>query len=372
MKGFSPGKELFNSMHDKKGFDLRPKDLVFIRSTPIAFDSRSRRTLEFLEGLQFNVRILSWSREGVHSTNPDVYSRPTAYGAGVKNLRNHALFNFWLLRKLLKSKPEVIYAADSDSAISILIYHLFCSPKIILDEYDFLPNRINSKLFKLLIVTTDRLLKSIASLVIYPSRDRIQLYPDKSIVIPNTELGYTFENLPKSVNSIFYGGMLLHDRGLNLLVDFARNNPQWNITIVGFGPLTEFISEQSLQIVNLRYLGPLSHDELMIEASSHQYIWAMYDPSVKDNSKIASNKLSEAAYLEIEILSNFGIGLDYLQDQFSIARLIRYGNIEDLQNALEQKPKTEMQFQRFLKDYYNDVAAHGKKSLEFALERFVL
>lgn len=359
-------------MRVKKEFNLKQNDLIFIRSTPIEYDSRSRRTLEFLEGLQFNVRILSWSRERTQTSNPDVYSRTSEYGAGIRNLLNHAHFNFWLARKLFQTKPKIIYAADSDSAISILIYRLFHSPKIILDEYDFLPNRINSKVFKLVILTIDRLLKSLATLVIYPSLDRLQLYPDKSIVIPNTELEHTFENLPKSENSIFYGGMLLHDRGLNLLVDFARNNPGWHITVVGFGPLTDFISEQSRKIVNLRYLGPLSHRELMSEASSHQYIWAMYDPSVKDNSKIASNKLSEAAYLEIEILSNFDIGIDYLQDEFSIARLIRYGNIEDLQDVLGQKSKTEKQFQRFLTEYYNGVAEHGKKSLESILKRLVL
>jgi hypothetical protein len=62
-------------------------------------------------------------------------------------------------------------------------------------------------------------------------------------VVPNYS-GFKAQIKKRIPKSIFYGGVLLPDRGLELLLEYAKKNPDWNVTIVGYGPLQNFISDQ--------------------------------------------------------------------------------------------------------------------------------
>jgi hypothetical protein len=343
-------------------------NLAFIRSTQIEFDSRSQRTLKLLESINANVVVLSWDREVSDSDDLNTYRRKSRYGAGESSLPHHLNFNFWVFMKLRTIKPKVIYMADADTCLAVLTYRLFYPVDIILDEYDFLPNRITSRFLRFVIQLLDKILKKYSTLLIFPHPNRIVRHHAKSIVVPNYS-GFKAPIMERIQKSIFYGGVLLPDRGLDLLLEYAVKNPDWHVTIVGFGPLQNFVSDQSKVINNLQYLGPMSHPELLIKASENEFMWALYDPTVRDNQKIASNKFSEAAELELEIITNYSIGMDYLRDKYGIARLIKYGSLSDLQETLNQESSASRNFKNFLTNEYLLQTEEGRKILQEFLER---
>lgn len=342
--------------------------LIFIRSTQVEFDSRSQRTLKFFESINANVTVLSWDREESDSSHLNTYQRKSRYGAGIGNLPDHLNFNIWIFNKLRNIRPKIIYMADADTLLAVLMYRVLNPVVIIMDEYDFLPNRIKSRFFQFFILLLDKILKKVAQLMIYPHPNRIVSHHKKSIVIPN-QSGFRSQRAKRIPKSIFYGGVLLPDRGLNLLLEYAEKNPDWTITIVGYGPLQGIISEKSKEIGNLEYFGPMSHSELLIKASESEYMWALYDPNVKDNQKIASNKFSEAAELELKIITNYSIGMDYLRERYGIAHLIKYGSFRELQEVLKGDSHAIGDFQRFLTNEYSLQTQEGRKTLQQFLER---
>ena len=258
----------------------------------------------------------------------------TGGGEGSKILP--LLYVWFLIRlffKLLFSKEiekkTIIYTINFETAFITWVVSRIRHLHFIYDIWDeFAISHRFPKYVVRLIKRIDSRVRKASDLYIHVDANRYSEIDEgnkNSIIIYNSPFDYLKGKEEEVLydNSLAVTGWLNTTRGLYSILQFAKNNPDVRIIIVG-----EFIDksiyEEFARLNNVDYHHFMPQNDLFSLIKNVRGIFSLYDPSIEINRLAASNKLYDAMMLSIPVIVNEGILAASMVSKRNIGYIVNY------------------------------------------------
>ena len=340
--------------------DLRS---VLIRSTSGISEPRFNAANHFLVDLQTYVAQIVWARtatelQEVETENRWVYRLASGYGMGLRGYLRHFGFVFFIFRSLKVIHPKIIYSCDAETLLPAVIWGRLSSCIIIYDQFDPISMKSKNSFFGIFLDLMESFLVLFVDFRVTANISRVKKsQKSKWIELKNLfqinmstlDLNYWIQ--PKK---IFYGGVLLPDRGLREVAEIINSIEGWEFDIFGHGP--EFAELKKLASRNVRLYNSVPHSDLMSQARHANIYLAFYDPKFSHNRNTASNKLYEASQLGIPLLTNNEIELGSIVKNHSLGWVIDFADYNQILDVLRNFQKMNISelenIRQNLQDFY--------------------
>lgn len=214
-------------------------------------------------------------------------------------LRSVICYNFALVRELMARKPGLVHCSDIETMPAGVLYKWLSSARLIYNIHDNLAQRYNVPTWAQAVLSVvEGVAVRLSSTTLVPESFRRDTLPRwcraKIAVVRNTpaDPGVFPPGEIDGPIRLFFGGWLDEGRGLRYLMELAARNPDIEVTFAGEGS-PELIAE-ILATPRARYLGFVTHEEILAETARAHVVAAIYDPVRPINRYAASNKLAEA------------------------------------------------------------------------------
>lgn len=214
-------------------------------------------------------------------------------------LRSVARYNLALFKELRVRKPALVHCSDFETMPAGLLYRAISHARLIYNIHDNLAQRYNIPgAAQWALNFFEGVAVRLSSIALVPEvfrRDTLPGWARKKVaVVRNTPADPGFRDPPANSVPIrlFFGGWLDRGRGISLLLDLVRANEDFEITFAGDG--APDLVDEIRKTPRTRYLGFVTHEEIMEETARAHYVVALYDPVRPINRYAASNKLAEA------------------------------------------------------------------------------
>jgi glycosyltransferase involved in cell wall biosynthesis len=299
---------------------------VIVRSTPGWYEPRFCNAVDLLQVVNGpSIQVINWKRTENYNSivkAPEHSFRSEAeFGKGFLNYFKHLKFILHVYGCLKKMKPQLIYVCDFETFLPVYFWSLTHNAVIVYDQFDPIHAKTRSRIFGkcLYRIEIEALrkvkIKLTANISRIPKKERDNWIEMKNL-FPNHS-GVSENKLRKNRKILFYGGILQSDRLLINCIDVISVLEDWEMHIFGKGP--EFKKIEARQSSNVILHNETNHVELMTFAQQADLYLALYDPKIENNKFTASNKLYEAAQLQIPLITsmdtsigdtvrNFGLG----------------------------------------------------------------
>lgn len=333
--------------------------IVFLRSNPVAPDSRVEKEANTLLKAGFQVTILAWDRQSkyyirkstlrLRSGEVDIhrFGIPATFGGGIKrNFFPLLIFQIRLYKWLQKNKDsyDVIHACDFDTAYLAMKTARHFKKKLVYDIFDYYTDAFNVPGFlKNFVEKKEHKVINFADATIICSEQRQEQIrgtkPQKLVIIHNTpeQLDIndnpTPDNLVSSIIKIAYVGVLVEGRLIRELITVVKDNPKYELHIGGFGQLEGYIAEMAERYSNIIYYGRLPYQKTLELENSCDLMTAIYDPSVANHRYAAPNKFYEAIMLGKPLIMVKNTGMWEFVKRYDIGEVIEY-NLESLKSGI--------------------------------------
>lgn len=347
---------------------------VVVRSTSGVFEPRFMSIIKFLSEISADVTAIRWSRtvresEILEAHDPWVFKAQANYGGGFRNYYSHLKFMYFTYTSLKRIKPNVVYACDLDTLIPALVWRQRKSSLLIFDQFDPLSAKSGNPFLSRLLDRLELALSKKAHFRVTPNLNRISSdHANDWFEVKNLlelEKSTPMDQPSPKYLQLFYGGVLLKDRGLIALSAAVVAMPRWQFQVFGQGP--EFIELKAANHPRIMVKGLVDHKLLMQNAQEANIYAALYDPKFKHNQKTASNKLFEAAQLGIPLLAAKTTYLGEIVERFGLGWTIHYDNVEEIIGVLTKLENSESedmtQIKRNLQEYFEYQLISKKESL---------
>ena len=307
-----------NAPHQQNPGSSRSKLAVFARlgSRPIP---RVSRMMDEAKQLGFESVFLAARREeGL--AEEEVYAGhnvrrigpffPLLNGtSGWLYVRSVIGFNLALWSALRATRPALVHCSDIETMPAGILYRWVSGARLIYNIHDNLAQRYNiPRWAQSLLNQFEGFAVRMSSLALVPEEFRRDMLPrwsrGKVSVVRNTPADRGVAPPPAELSPVrlFFGGWLDKGRGLQQLLQLVRDNEDFELTLAGEG--SPELVEQIKQTPRTRYLGFVTHEEIMAETARAHVVTALYDPVRPINRFAASNKLSEALSCGRPVLVN--------------------------------------------------------------------
>lgn len=224
-------------------------------------------------------------------------------------VRSVIAYNRALFRELCRFRPQIIHCSDIETMPAGLLYKWRSGARLIYNIHDNLAQRYNVPGWAQFILNIpEGIAVRLSSVTLVPEAFRRDALPawcrGKVSVVRNmpVDRGVIPPGETGGPIRLFFGGWLDKGRGLQQLMALVRENEDFELTIAGDGA-PELVAEVG-DTPRARYLGFLTHDEIMAETARAHVVTALYDPSRPINRYAASNKLAEALACGRPVLVN--------------------------------------------------------------------
>jgi hypothetical protein len=256
-----------------------------------------------LQDSGFETFLLDWSPKanGLFHKN---YPKGRLYGRGLFNLSALVKFEFWVFQRLREIKPSVLVAIDSETFPAALSYKVFMKLKginifLILDLADPLPQKVNNPLLAYVAKVIENLFMRAANRTVFPSPSRIpKANKGDFLVVENVFISQAHSQelrmIPKIKGRVFYGGLLLKDRGLHQLVQLIKENKNLDALVCGYGEMESYIVKCSQEEPRIQFIGSADFTQISRFRAASQFSWCWYDQTNVNNVRHASGKLIES------------------------------------------------------------------------------
>jgi glycosyltransferase involved in cell wall biosynthesis len=327
------------------------KRVLFLRSNPIAPDPRVEKEASALSKANYQVRILGWDEKSSLPIREyrsfgiiERLRTPGRSSKGLGNLPQMLRFQMALLSYLWRNRKsyDIIHACDFDTILPALIIRFLLGKILIYDIFDFYADMVKylPASFRKAIRFLEIMAINLADGVILADEARLKQikgsHPKRLCFIYNSIPLAPDITLPKEPPPfrIAYVGILQRERGIFHLISLMEKHPEWELHIAGFGEDENFVREKAATLTNIHYYGRVAYEQaLKINSLSHA-MFATYDPSIPNHAYSSANKLFEAMALGKPIIVARGTNMDRTVAQYQLGRVVEYGNISELEEAL--------------------------------------
>ncbi|MFH7765916.1 hypothetical protein [Acinetobacter sp. BSP-28] len=350
--------------------------LFFIRSYIPDFDGKIQKYFNVLDTLDVSYRFIGWDRIGESKSNDKniLFKKKGYIGGGLKNFFNLILWNIFIFITLCKNhkKISIVQAIDLDTALTAFVFCKIFSKKMIFDIYDKYTDthRIKGKFKKILDKVENHLIKQSDLCILADEIRKKQHGIDLTNII-------VIENVPKEINisninsniqdnskiKIGYFGVLeKKHRGIEDLVNAIRKINNLELHIIGYGPLDNFIINQSNN--NIIFYGSASSKKGLSIMSRMDIIVGMYYKDVLNHLYAAPNKYYEHLMLGKAFLTTKDIPPGIKTEKFNTGWSIHEGedSLNDFFHSLVDKEQIKIKsinakkiWENHYKNYYEDV-----------------
>ena len=237
---------------------------------------------------------------------------------------------FWwyaIFRYLIKNNFDIIHVCGLHSYPPVIFAKFIKRYIIIYDIFDFLGESLpigTPRFIEKFVGDLERYLLRFADAVIIVDESRkIQIkdtkIPKLEIVMNCVSDKYYLNNYEKSNANftIFYGGMLSKNRGLNQIINVIKNNQDIKLVVAGSGEDEEEFENIFGLYSNIEFLGQISHDEAIKLTYQSNVVFGLYNPAIPINRLASPNKLFEAMMCRTPIIVN---------EETSMAEIVRKEN----------------------------------------------
>jgi glycosyltransferase involved in cell wall biosynthesis len=324
------------------------QSVVMVVSNAFRPDPRVYREAKSLVTHGFRVVVYAWDRECKYPLNEMVD------GILIKRIHLRSKYSsffasaitlplFWIFASLKMSSEKfgAIHCHDFDSVpVGLLVKALRRDVNLIYDAHEYYPAMVANQaphLFRILLGWIDKVFAKTVDYVIIPCEERRRLYTEakKIIVVPNTP---KLVNVPTTAKwkgfSIFYGGKLSENNGILVMVEAVQGIQNAKLVLAGDGPLKDIVKIVSKANSNIRYLGFISHQEVLRNLASADASFIFYEPTNINNICSASNKLFEAMMIGVPVIVNKEISQSKIVRDCDCGVMVPYGDIGALRREI--------------------------------------
>ena len=294
--------------------------LIYLRSTDLMPDPRIEKYINWNEEKSISYKLVGWNRgnKKILKSNTIYFDKRSAYSSGYKNIFSLVLWNYFLLKTLIKQNNtfQVIHACDFDTVLPALIVKILFKKKVIFDIFDWYTDSrpIKNRFILLILWYLEKLALKKADYIILCEEERekqlpIRLSSKKIAVLPNIPAFKTeyFENIiSNNILKLSYVGVLTRDRGLEDLLSVVSCFENLEIKIAGFGELEDMVSNYSSQFKNIIFLGKVNYEHGLAIMADSNIICGMYYKTNKNHLYAAPNKYYESLVLGRPLLTTSG------------------------------------------------------------------
>lgn len=333
----------------------------------IDYDTRCNNLFNTLDSKGFDVEFIGfdWLTENFKS----IRGKKTVHKLSKKPFSFFFYIKFYSLLKLhlLSKKFDIIFAEDLYCLPVCVVIGKIKKAKIIYDcreLFGFLAGLKNKKLVQKFWSSIEKLFIKKANLVLTTGemdsefiRNHYKITND--IVIRNLPLYrkadspfdyYSALKIDKSKKVLLYQGVVLHGRGLKMILDFLQTTNDFVLVIAGGGEMLSFYRNlaETLQIADkVFFIGKIPQEKLinytagafvglsLIENISLSYYYAL------------PNKLFEYIMAEVPVIATDLPQMKNIIDEFNVGLTIKENDIEQLKQSLHKLKNDE--------SYYNQL-----------------
>lgn len=304
--------------------------VLFIRSTSIS--PRVEKEAASLAKEGYVVSLFLWNRFS-NALKHKVKNGCNIYEFGLKApVGKYRLVFYWMIWwsaifvYLMKKRFDTVHVCGLDSYPPAILGKIIKRNIIIYDIFDFFGQTLPPKTPRIIakfICNLERILLRFADVVIIVDEcRRIQLEGAKihklEIIMNCTSDDYRLNIYKKNdAFTIFYGGMISKDRGLNQLIDVIKNEEDIKLIVAGTGEDEAEFKGIFNSCSNIEFLGHVNHDEAIRLTYQANVVFGFYDPIIPNNRLASPNKLFEAMMCRTPIVVN---------EETSMAEIVRKEN----------------------------------------------
>jgi glycosyltransferase involved in cell wall biosynthesis len=318
------------------------KDVIalVLRSNDVDPEPRTQKAIQDLETLGYTVILFKWMRDSSVFLQSKINKSKTIfylnapYGGRFHNLWKQILWQIWLLKNILTTKSDLIYACDADTALIGLLAARIKKLNLIYDQFDPISSRFSNKVLIKISRRVEYFLCSHADLSIVPSQNRVMNGVRNQIISSNFpfEKAYQKSKIKTGLLKISYFGVLQADRGINTLVEAFLSLDKVELTIAGYGPLGDSISK--IQSTQFTFAGKVNHPRGLKILSESDVSCVFYDPEKEHNRLNASSKFIESLVSGTPCITNDGTSLAEIIHDFELGWVVPYGDTRKLTELL--------------------------------------
>lgn len=324
---------------------------------------RTDKYLKYFNEKNVETFYLGWDRTKKHETSK-YNCKYLLHGGGLGGKLTMVFYPLWIillffhLLFLRRIKEMNVIAVNFDVAIAV-----YCVSKIRRFDYiyeihdEFALSYNMSKFFYKLVSRIDNMFMRNAKLVIHVDENRVNYKDCNWIVIENSPNDFYEGKSPdysEMTPTFAVTGMLAKQRGIDEILNFAKDNANLNFLIVG----NSFnYSSPLLKLSNVNYLDYMKQDELFNLLRSCCGIFSLYDASLEINRLAASNKLYDAMMLGIPVITNFDVANSDFVEKEEVGIVLDY-NYNSTWDVLVRD------------DYVAKAIKLGKKGRDIYLKKF--
>jgi glycosyltransferase involved in cell wall biosynthesis len=345
-----------------------------IRSTDVDPEPRTQQAIKALESLGFEVTLLNWRRSGekVEETRESFkrisFTRSANYGDGIRNLGGQIIWQTWIARNILAGGYGLVYACDADTALTAAILRKIKSYKLIYDQFDPIYSRFHNKFLIFIANQIEKILFRICSLTVVANKSRKFTGFGNQIVVSNN-FNKNLRSLKRRNSNrleIAYFGVLQPDRGLLELVKSLENVPTVNLTVAGFGSLSDEL--KSIRSKQFRFLGKIDYEKGLNVIVNSDISYVMYNPTFEHNRNTASGKFLDSIMAGTPCIVAQGTVLADHVREFDLGWALEYGNVDALNSLLESLVSSK----EFLLDSFDINRKRFLDKMEYSNEESLL
>lgn len=288
------------------------KPIIYIKGSSL-LDVRLQKFLSFFVNRGEDIAFWGWSRDGNKPCMKGVEAQYLLSGGGFgKKSKLFIYYILWVIIVFLRCmrtnlKEKVIIAVDFDSSLPIYWASKFKKINYIYEVYDDFALRYRFPSFvKKFVHRKDIKIMKRAKCVIHVDENRVNFKDCNWIVIENTPTDFfdgELRNYSEIENKFAVIGYFSRQRGVQSILDFAKNNPKAKFLVVG-----RFIEQEDkdayLALPNIDYHDFMPQKDLYSMMVNCCAIFSLYDPTVEINRLAASNKVYDAMMFGIPVITN--------------------------------------------------------------------
>ena len=329
---------------------MKRKKIVFIRTNLFSLEPRLNKEVAAAEK-KYSCYIISWDRELTGQKNKNLYSFNVYAKLGGKLY--FVMFPIWTVYCffcLLKIRPDIVHACDSEGVLSGLLYVKIFRKKIIYDMWDATSCRIpqGNILLDRLARWLDKQLINVTDVLIIPDQERLtQVGVKNDAILKKTSVIYNSNVINvrdllsmsfvdyKKIDVVYIGTLVLLNRGLEQIISVSSFFPNINFHIYGYGPDSEKIKEliSSRGVSNLFLHGRVGCTEAEEINNNSDLIISLLNPKFENYQYATSTKVFDAFSSYKPIITTRGTASGKLVDETGWGVSVAY-NENALKNTL--------------------------------------
>lgn len=335
---------------------MKKKRVIIIQTSTLDRSTRATKEIKALTRSGYSVTFLCWDR-GIKSCmsgqkEAGKFHREIRvkirgpWGSAIKTLPFIPIWWCFEFFWLMVTKWDVAHAIQITTTPPAVIAGKLKRKPVIYEMLDTTEDEIAlPKVIRNIFIKIDKLFMWLASGVILADEMQIEEVGG----IPNHKVVPVYDSPPDAFSAInigsrkddtftlFYGGMLLSDKLLNLDKAFTaiKDIESVKIIIAGYGDLVDEINEWARQVPDkIQFIGEISHAEVLKRSAEADLLFMLRSPILIANKYICGSKVLEAMMCGRPILVNKGTSTANKVLEENCGLVVDANNIEEIKEAI--------------------------------------